>query len=300
MSCSPYILTWAVLTILASPFALHAQPDMAPPADAAEEAAPGATEEEAFQAMGYAMAGALNLNVGFTAAELELIFEGMRASASGEGRPANYEAAVERAQAIFMSKMQAKMVEEQAKAAEVAQANRAAAEAYFAELEGKEGIQKTESGLYYEILEPGEGKQPTVADNAVVNYTGTLIDGTEFDSGTGATFPLARVVPGFSEGLQLLKEGGKARLYLTPDLGYGDQPAAPGSAIQPGSALIFDVELVEVREAVRRPAAPPPSAAPRQLPEGIPPPPSGQPPTPPPNYRPSPPSEVPGPPPGGN
>ena len=180
---------------------------------------------------------------------------------------------------------------EEAKAAEKAQGNKDAAKAFFADLDKNPNVKKSESGLYYEILNPGTGAQPTQSDRVVVNYKGTLIDGRQFDANDGADFFVRGVVKGFGEGLMLLKEGGKAKLYIPSELGYGDAPARPGSIIEPGSALVFEVELVSVK------ATPPPAPRPAPGMRGdVPPPPPGPPPT---LVPPPPPSTPPPPPPAG-
>ena len=106
----------------------------------------------------------------------------------------------------------------------------------------------TTSGLKYMILREGDGKSPTAEDMVTVHYTGQLLDGTVFDSsyqrGEPAAFPLNRVIPGWTEGLQLMKENGKAVFYIPSNLAYGEQ-GAPG-AIPPNSDLIFTVELIKV------------------------------------------------------
>ena len=114
-----------------------------------------------------------------------------------------------------------------------------------------DGIQSTESGILYEVVEQGDGPKPA-SDTAtvVVHYTGTLIDGTKFDSsvdrGQPATFSLNQVIKGWTEGLQLMNTGSKYRFYIPPELAYGSD-ARPGSPIGPNSTLIFDVELIEVK-----------------------------------------------------
>ena len=106
----------------------------------------------------------------------------------------------------------------------------------------------TASGLKYEIVEAGTGKQPTLTDTVTVHYRGTLLDGTEFDSsikrGKPATFPVSGVIKGWTEALQLMKEGAKWKLTIPPDLAYGARGA--GGVIGPNETLQFDVELIKV------------------------------------------------------
>jgi FKBP-type peptidyl-prolyl cis-trans isomerase len=120
----------------------------------------------------------------------------------------------------------------------------AAGEAYMKENAGKPGVQTTESGLQYEILESGTGKSPGPQDEVTVHYRGTLIDGKEFDSshkrGEPASFRLDGVIKGWSEGLQLMHEGDKARFVIPPKLAYGDRGPLGHRT------LIFDVELLSV------------------------------------------------------
>ena len=114
----------------------------------------------------------------------------------------------------------------------------------------KEGIFTTASGLQYEVITEGNGKSPSATDVVEVHYHGTLIDGTVFDSsvqrGTPTSFGVNQVIKGWTEALQLMKEGSKFRLYIPQDLAYGAHPH-PGGAIEPYMALIFDVELLQVK-----------------------------------------------------
>ncbi len=120
---------------------------------------------------------------------------------------------------------------------------------FLEENQGKEGVKTSASGLQYKMLVDGNGPSPVATDEVTVHYEGRLIDGTVFDSsyerGQPATFPLSGVIPGWTEGLQYLKVGGKAELYIPFDLGYGARQA-PGGKIPPYSTLIFTVELLEI------------------------------------------------------
>jgi len=126
--------------------------------------------------------------------------------------------------------------------------NSAAGAAYMAENAKKDGVTVTASGLQVEILEAGDGAQPQATDTVRVHYSGKLLNGQEFDSSYGrgepAEFPLNQVIAGWTEGLQLLKVGGKARLTIPPELAYGAQGA--GNVIGPNSTLVFEVELLAV------------------------------------------------------
>lgn len=127
--------------------------------------------------------------------------------------------------------------------------NKREGDTFLKENAGKAGVKALPSGLQYKILAEGKGRKPAASDTVTVHYRGTLIDGTEFDSsykrGTPATFALNRVVKGWTEGLQLIQEGGKAQLFIPPDLGYGERGA--GTQIGPNAVLIFEVELISVQ-----------------------------------------------------
>jgi len=133
----------------------------------------------------------------------------------------------------------------------LAEANKAASEKFFEENGKKEGVITTASGLQYKIVRDGNGVKPTAVDKVEVNYEGTLLDGKVFDSsyerGESVTFGLNQVIRGWSEGLQLVDEGGEIELWIPADLAYGEQGA--GSKIGPGAALKFRVELIKVMPA---------------------------------------------------
>jgi len=160
---------------------------------------------------------------------------------------------------VLKSFQQQQVAKQQAEAAKLAAANKIEAEAkakvnmqigekFLAENAKREGVTTTESGLQIEIITAGTGKAPTVDDTVVVHYKGSTIDEKVFDSSykreKPATFPLGRVIKGWTEGLQLIKEGGKAKLYIPSQLAYGIQGA--GENIGPGETLIFEVELIEI------------------------------------------------------
>ncbi len=138
---------------------------------------------------------------------------------------------------------------QRAKVAENGKKAKEEGEKYLAENAKKEGVKTTESGLQYMVLKEGNGKQPKATDSVKCHYEGFLTDGTLFDSsvqrGEPATFPLGGVIAGWTEGLQLMKEGAKYRFFIPYNLAYGEAGAA--GAIPPFATLIFDVELIEVK-----------------------------------------------------
>lgn len=147
----------------------------------------------------------------------------------------------------FSQKIQQEQEEKQKKASGE---NAEAAEKFFAENAKKEGVKTTQSGLQYEVITEGKGEKPKASDRVSVHYTGKLLDGTVFDSsverGEPATFPLNAVIPGWTEGLQLMTVGSKYKLYIPPELGYGERGAGP--KIGPNAALVFEVELLKVEK----------------------------------------------------
>ncbi|MFN3874508.1 MAG: FKBP-type peptidyl-prolyl cis-trans isomerase [Flavobacteriales bacterium] len=153
---------------------------------------------------------------------------------------------VERVVQGYMMKLQEeRMKEEQAKGEE----NRLAGERFLAENGKRKEVVTTSSGLQYEVIKMGSGAKPTANDQVKVHYTGTLIDGTEFDSsvrrGEPIVFPVGGVIRGWVEALQMMPVGSKWKLYIPSELGYGAQ-GAPGGKIPANSTLIFDVELLDI------------------------------------------------------
>lgn len=212
----------------------------------AEEAAPEpspVTLEDENDRINYALGAQIGkqlANDDFAAEDLEAFFGAIEDAVLG------------RESAMSDEEIQQAMVAFQQKRSEKQQAaasgNLVEAQAFLEENGSKEGVQQTDSGLQYQILEAGDGEQPAATDEVKVHYKGTLMDGTVFDSsyerGEPVTFPLNQVIPGWTEGLQLIKEGGKAKLWIPPDLGYG--PQGRRGAIPPNALLIFEVELLEI------------------------------------------------------
>ena len=153
------------------------------------------------------------------------------------------------AQDLVQEFFQEQEKKQRAAAAERFKANKAAGEKYLADNASKDDVKVTPSGLQYVVLKEGNGKKPKSTDTVVCHYEGTLIDGTMFDSsikrGEPASFALNQVIAGWTEGLQLMQEGAKFRFFIPYHLGYGERGAGP--SIPPFSALVFDVELIEVK-----------------------------------------------------
>ena len=209
------------------------------PAAADEETTPLADENARINyAVGYQVGGdfkrqGLDL-------DLDIVVRGVADALAGT-EPAMTEAEMREA---LQDVQQQVTAARQAKAEADAAEQRAAGQAFLDENKGKEGVQVTESGLQYKIIEPGTGKQPGPTDRVKVHYRGTRIDGTEFDSsyqrGKPAELRLDRVIKGWTEGLQLMKEGGKAQFFIPSELAYGERGRLGNQT------LIFDVELIEV------------------------------------------------------
>jgi FKBP-type peptidyl-prolyl cis-trans isomerase FklB len=145
--------------------------------------------------------------------------------------------------------------QQQEKAQQLAEANKKEGEAFLAANKAKDGVVTLPSGLQYKILQPGTGPKPAATDSVTVNYRGTLINGTEFDSsykrGQPATFPVTGVIKGWTEALQLMPVGSKWQLFVPSDLAYGERNAS--ADITPNSTLIFEVELISVKAPEKAP-----------------------------------------------
>lgn len=158
------------------------------------------------------------------------------------------EAAREEVKNTIARKMQER---QQAERAEQAGKAKAEGEAFLAENAKREGVKTTASGLQYEVLTEGSGAKPSAEDRVTVHYKGSLINGEEFDSsyarGQPVTFPLSNVIPGWTEGVQLMAPGAKYKFFIPSALGYGERGA--GVKIGPNETLVFEVELISVEKA---------------------------------------------------
>lgn len=170
--------------------------------------------------------------------------DGVKAVFEGAQPRMTFAEAKEEIQKFFMALEQ----EQKAAAAKMGEVNAEAGKKFLEENGKRAEIVTTPSGLQYEVIKEGEGKQPKAGDSVTVHYTGKLIDGTVFDSsverGAPATFGVTQVIPGWVEALQMMKEGAQWRLYIPSNLAYG--PNGAGPVIGPNATLIFDVELIKV------------------------------------------------------
>ena len=156
----------------------------------------------------------------------------------------------------ILTQLQNDIRKKQQELAQVAgEANKKQGVAFLEANKTKEGVVTLPSGLQYKVLQAGTGPKPAATDTVVCNYRGTLLDNTEFDSsykrGQPATFPVSGVIKGWTEALQLMPVGSKWQLFIPADLAYGDRGA--GGQIGPGSTLIFEVELVSIQSAEKKP-----------------------------------------------
>lgn len=223
-------------------------------APAAAVPAPTFTDAQLVEEFGWFMGKRVGLTeLEFNPAEVAAFVKGISTAAGGKDSPYTLEQIGPKMDE-FMQKKQAAYL------GKVKQQSMAANTAFFAKLKENKNIVELPDGLRYEILKTGEGPNPKPTDTVKVHYHGTLVDGTVFDSSVQrnepAEFPLDGVIPGWTEGLQKINKGGKIKLYVPPQLAYGDD--GKGS-IPPGSTLIFEVELLDIKPPA--PAAPAPAAA---------------------------------------
>lgn len=210
----------------------------------AEAQKPAFTDAQLIEEFGWFIGKKVGLaELEFTPAELETLLKGLAAAANGKDSPYELEKIgpamdefMQKKQMAFLTKLKTK--------------NEADNAAFFEKLKANKNVVELPSGLRYEIVQQGTGPTPKASDTVRVHYTGTLVDGSVFDSsvqrGEPSEFPLDQVIPGWTEGIQKVNKGGKIKLYVPPQLAYGDD-GRPG--IPPGSTLIFEVELIDVKSA---------------------------------------------------
>ena len=177
--------------------------------------------------------------------DANMFAQGLRDAVSGD----KLQLTEQEIQEILM-KLQQGMAAKQAETnKQLAEKNKKEGEAFLAANKKKEGVKTLPSGLQYKILAEGKGRSPKEADTVTTHYRGTLIDGIEFDSsikrGQPAVFPVKNVIKGWTEALQLMKEGSKWQLFIPSDLAYGERGA--GAQIGPNATLIFEVELLSIK-----------------------------------------------------
>lgn len=225
----------ALTTLLLGAAAAHAAETVPAPAPATAPAMDEAAK------MHYALGYQLGRDLAGTENRPEALLKGIE-DGRKQAVPALSQPEMEAALAALEQSVNEQRAKEQAAAAQKAAAEGAA---YLAENGKRDGVKTTASGLQYKVLAEGKGRAPTATDSVTVHYRGTLVDGSEFDSsykrGEPATFPVNGVIAGWTEALQLMKEGGKLQLAIPPALAYGDRgPLA-------GQVLLFDVELISVK-----------------------------------------------------
>ena len=177
--------------------------------------------------------------------DVDILLKGIKDSLSGN-KTLMTEQEMRETFTAFQKEMQAKQADRRKAAGEK---NKKEGEVFLEQNKKKEGVKTLPSGLQYRVITEGTGKTPAENGTVTVHYRGTLLDGTEFDSsyrrGEPATFPVKGVIPGWSEALQLMKEGAKWQLFIPSQLAYGERGA--GDTIGPNAVLIFDVELISVK-----------------------------------------------------
>lgn len=204
-------------------------------------AAPTYTDIQMVETFGWFMMARLGVaELQFTPAQIEAFARGVSLAAAGKEPPHDLTAVGPQMDAFIGERQDAAM--ERAK-----QRNLAAAVDFFKSLKNRPGIVSLPSGLCYEIIQPGTGPNVTLSDTVTINYKGMLLNGQVFDSSEQQGQPLRievdEAIPGWAEGMQMINKGGKIKLYIPPDLAYGDEGAG---GIPPASSLIFEIEVLDV------------------------------------------------------
>jgi FKBP-type peptidyl-prolyl cis-trans isomerase FkpA len=211
-------------------------------------------DDKTFYAMGYMLGGNLQ-RLSLSDKEISALYKGIAMAAKNEKSEVDMAKFQNRIQEVFKARMD-----------KVAAKEKDAGKAFIEKFIKDESATKTQSGLAYKVIKEGTGATPAAEDVVEVHYHGTLSDGTVFDSsverGKTISFPLNRVIKGWTEGLQTMKEGGKTKFVIPSDLAYGEAGAPP--KIPGGATLVFEVELFKVTKAADAAKAAAPAAAPKK------------------------------------
>lgn len=220
--------------------------------NAGKKAALETLKQKGSYIMGYQQGQNLKMREFDTEIELDAFIQGIKDGLKGEAQIEEKDM-----NEIFKEFFQGVRERLEAKRKAQGEKNKAEGEEWLKENAKKPGVTVTASGLQYQVLTEGTGPKPAPTDMVTVQYVGTLIDGKEFDSsykrGEPARFPLNRVIPGWTEGLQLMSKGAKYKFFIPANLGYGER--GQGSLIEPNAVLIFEVELLDFEPATT-PASP--------------------------------------------
>lgn len=233
---SPMFLVWLLTSACATTSATSSdtsKPAENPPATASQ---PQSEDQKTLYALGLTLGRSISV-FNLTPEELEYVRAGLYAQQKGETPAVDIQEYGPKLQALATSRQSTKAAGEKEKS-----------KAFLDKTAQEVGAVKTESGLIYQELKAGTGASPTTSDEVTVHYRGTLIGGKEFDNsytrGEPASFPLSGVIPCWTEGVQRMKVGGKARLVCPSDLAYGDRGAPPD--VPGGAALVFEIELLDI------------------------------------------------------
>jgi FKBP-type peptidyl-prolyl cis-trans isomerase len=253
----PAALLAAAAAVAGAQTAKPAQKPAAQPAPSAQPSGsqagkPESVQDRASYTIGYNLGRTLKQND--VQANSALLMKGLQDGlAGGDGMLTTAEM-----QSTMQEFQKQVVAQQEVKQKALGEKNKTEGEAFLAKNKARPGVKTTASGLQYEVEREGTGPTPKASDTVTVNYKGTLMDGTTFDSSYDrkepATFVLNQVIPGWTEGVQLMKVGSKYKFYIPASLGYGDK-GAPGSPIGPNAPLVFEVELVSIGQPTPAPGA---------------------------------------------